>query len=154
MTAKTLMVEAIENGTVIDHIPAGQAFRIMELLRVKNANNAVTLGLNLDSKRLGKKDVLKISDRFLSEAEANEIAVFASEAKINIIRDYQVVEKIIAKLPKQLSKILVCPNHNCISHAEPIDSLFEVEAGRSTIHLVCHYCERVFTRSEIQEYRT
>lgn len=154
MTAKTLMVEAIQNGTVIDHIPAGHALYIIELLKVKSSNDAITLGLNLESKRLGKKDIIKISDRFLSEIEAGEIAVFASDAKINIIRDYQVVEKMVAQLPEQISKILICPNKNCISHAEPIDSLFEVEAVRGTIRLICHFCERVFSRSDIQEYRT
>ncbi len=154
MTQKTLLVEAIQNGTVIDHIPAGQALRIIELLKIKNTTHPVTVGLNLDSKRLGKKDIIKIAEHFLTENEASEIAVFAPEAKINIIRDYEVIEKIIAQLPEHLKKILICPNTHCISRSEPIDSLFHVAAVRGDIRLSCHYCERVYLRPEIKEYRT
>lgn len=153
-TNKTLMVEAIQNGTVIDHIPAGQALRLLELLKIKNSQHAVTLGLNLESKRLGKKDILKIEGRFLTETEASEVAVFAAGAHINIIRNFEVTEKITAELPEHLKKILLCPNHNCISRHEQLDSLFHVEASRGDIRLTCHYCERVFLRPEIQEYRT
>lgn len=154
MTKKTLMVEAIENGTVIDHIPAGQALRILELLKMDISHYAVTLGLNLESKRVGKKDIIKISGRFLSELEASEIAVFAPAAKINIIRDYQVIEKITAELPENLKKILLCPNQNCVTRHENVSSHFHVEALRGDIRLTCHYCERVFLRPEIKEYRT
>jgi len=153
-TKKTLMVEAIHNGTVIDHIPAGQALRIVELLKMKDAHNALTLGLNLESKRLGKKDILKIEGRFLSEIEAGEIAVFAPGARINLIRDFEVVEKMTAALPQELHKILICPNQNCITHTEPMDSFFHVKATRGDIRLSCHYCEGEFVRSDIAEYRT
>lgn len=154
MIAKTLMVEAIENGTVIDHIPAGQALRIIELLKIKGSGQAVTVGLNLESKSLGKKDIIKIAGRFLTELEGSEVAVFAPGAKINIIQNYQVIEKITAQLPSMLKKILLCPNHNCISRKENLDSLFQIEALRGDVRLGCHYCERIFLRSEIQEYRT
>lgn len=154
MSPKTLLVEALQNGTVIDHIPAGQALRIIGFLKLNTAPHAVTLGLNLESKRLGKKDLIKISGRFLSELEASEIAVFAPEARINIIRDYQVVEKMRAVLPKELKTILLCPNENCVSRKERLRSFFHVEAvRRDEIRLSCHYCERVFLRPDIKEYQ-
>ncbi len=154
MGNKTLMVEAIENGTVIDHIPLGQALKIIEMLALREFDYPVTVGLNLESKKLGKKDIIKVSGRFLSELEASEIAVFAPKARINIIRDYQVIEKMTAVLPQELKKILLCPNDRCVSRSEAVDSLFHIEAIRGDIRLTCHYCERVFLRPQIQEYRT
>lgn len=154
MIKKTLIIEAIQNGTVIDHIPGGQALRILELLKIREHPHAVTLGLNLESKRLGKKDLIKISGRALTELEASNIAVFAPQARINIIQDYQIVEKMTAVLPRELKTILVCPNRNCVSNHEPTPSLFRIDAIRGDIRLTCHYCERTYGRSEIQEYRT
>ena len=154
MSNKTLMIEALENGTVIDHIPAGQALRLIDLLRLKNSRHAITVGLNLESKRLGKKDILKISGRYLTEKESAEVAVFAPDARVNIVKNYEIVEKHRSALPEQLHKILVCPNPRCISNAEAINSHFHVEAERGEIHLCCHYCEGVFSRADIQEYRT
>ncbi len=153
MTHTTLLVEAIQSGTVIDHIPAGQALHIVELLGIKNHPEAVTLGLNLMSKRLGKKDIIKIGGRFLTEAEAGEIAVFAQGARINLIENYKVVNKMIAALPDVLKKILVCPNAHCITRREPIDTLFHVLSARGDVRLSCHYCERVFSREDIREYQ-
>ncbi|MCX7122309.1 MAG: aspartate carbamoyltransferase regulatory subunit [Gammaproteobacteria bacterium] len=154
MTNKTRMIEALSNGTVIDHIPAGQALRLIELLKLKDSPHAITVGLNLESKRLGKKDILKITGRYLTEKESAEVAVFAPDARINIVKDYDIIEKRRSALPAELHKILVCPNVRCISHSEAIDSHFEVEADRTDIRLSCHYCEGVFSRSDIRDYRT
>ncbi len=154
MTKKTLIIEAIQHGTVIDHIPSGQALRILDLLKIREHSHAVTLGLNLESKRLGKKDIIKITGRALTELEASNIAVFAPKARINIIQDYHVVEKMMALLPRELKTILICPNTNCVSNSESIPSLFRVDAVRGDIRLSCHYCERTYGRSDIQEYRT
>ena len=154
MANKTLLIEALANGTVIDHIPAGQALRLIELLKLKNSGHAITLGLNLESKRLGKKDILKISGRYLTEKESAEVAVFAADARVNIVKEYEIIEKRRSTLPTELRRILVCPNPRCISNAEAIDSHFHVEAERGEIRLSCHYCEGVFSRSDIQDYRT
>lgn len=152
MIDTTLLVEAIQTGTVIDHIPAGQALRIIELLGIKDHAEAVTLGLNLVSKRLGKKDLIKISKRFLTEAEAAEIAVFAQGARINLIENYKVVGKMTAALPQTLKKILVCPNSRCITRHEKLETLFHILSSRGEIRLSCHYCEQVFSRVDIKEY--
>ena len=151
---KTLLVEAIKEGTVIDHIPAGQAFRLIELLKLQDHTHPVTVGLNLESKSLQKKDLIKISGRILSDLEISEIAVFAENARINLIQNYLVVDKKMAKLPPELRKILLCPNQNCITHSAKRDSYFHVEVSRAGIRLHCHYCEQVFARSEIKDYAT
>ncbi len=154
MANKTRLIEALANGTVIDHIPAGQALRLIELLQLKDSHHAITLGLNLESKRLGKKDLLKISGRYLTEKESAEVAVFAPDARVNIVKDYEIIEKRRSALPEELQRILVCPNPRCITRTEAIDSHFHVKAERSEIQLCCHYCEGVFSRADIQEYRT
>lgn len=151
---KTMLVEAIKEGTVIDHIVAGQALRIVELLRLKEHSYAVTLGLNLESKSMGKKDIIKISGCCLSDLQVSEIAVFAENAHINRIQNYLVVDKKMAKLPPELRKILLCPNSNCITHAAKQESYFHVKESRVGIRLQCHYCEQVFARQDIQEYAT
>ena len=102
--------QRIKNGTVIDHITAGQALRIIHLLALRIAKHTVTLGLNLPSKRLGRKDLIKIENRILTAEEANEIMVFAPEATINIIENFKVIEKINTHLPASIKDVFYCPN--------------------------------------------
>jgi len=148
---KTLSVSAINNGTVIDHIRAGQALRIMKLLRVlDNKKNKVTLGLNLPSKLLGLKDLIKIENRVLTNDEANEIVTFAPEATINIIKDFEVTQKINTHLPKAIINIFVCPNPVCITHNEPVESHFIIQEQGKQIQLICHYCEKSFDRDKVK----
>src|SRR3990167_9426318 len=119
---KTLSVSAIQNGTVIDHIPAGQALKIMHLLRLLKEKYRVTVGFNLSSQRLKLKDLIKIENHALTNKQANEITVFAPEATINIIKNFDVVEKIITRLPENIAGIFSCPNPLCITHGEPIET--------------------------------
>lgn len=149
---KTLPVSAIKEGTVIDHISAGQALTIIRLLKLRESRNTVSVGLNLTSKRLGYKDLIKVANRFLTEKEAHDIAVFAPSATISIIRNFQVEKKIGATLPKIIQKILICPNARCITRAEQMETLFFVEEYKDEVHLRCKYCEKSFSRDEITEY--
>jgi len=150
---KTLSVSAIKDGTVIDHIAAGSALTIVHLLKIIEQQNRVTLGLNLSSRSLGRKDLLKIENRFLTEKEAQNIAIFAPQATINIIRSYQIQKKIHAVLPAIVEQILVCPNSRCVSLYEPIDSVFFVEEFKKQVQLRCKFCERTFARNEIKHYK-
>ena len=147
---KTLSVSAIKNGTVIDHIRAGQALRIMKLLRVLDNKNKVTLGLNLPSKSIGLKDLIKIENRVLTNDEANEIVTFAPEATINIIKDFEVTQKIKTHLPKTIINIFICPNPICITHNEPIESHFMIQEQGKQMQLICHYCEKSFNRDKVK----
>lgn len=148
--SKTLPVSAIKNGTVIDHIRAGQAPRIMHLLNVINSKNKVTMGLNLPSKLLKLKDLLKIENRVLTNDEANEVVVFAPEATINIIKDFEVIEKINTHLPEYIKNVFICPNSVCITHTEPVESFFLIEAQGKQTKLICHYCEKVYDRDQVK----
>jgi len=148
---KTLSVAAIKNGTVIDHIPAGSALKIVALLGLEQTSCKVTLGLHFDSAS-GVKDFIKIQDRFLTDKETHDIAVFAPRATINIIKNYKVIEKAQAKLPSAVHNILVCPNPRCITHKEPVSTLFHVEESGQKVSLRCHYCERLFQRDALKDY--
>jgi aspartate carbamoyltransferase regulatory subunit len=150
MTTKTLSVSAINNGTVIDHIRSGYALLVIHLFRLLHDKNKVTVGLNLPSKRLGLKDIIKIENRVLTLEEANEIAIFAPEATINIVKDFEVTEKVVTSLPTKIENIFLCPNPNCITHAESSESLFYLEGQGKKVQLNCHYCEKAFDRDQVK----
>lgn len=151
---KTLSVAAIKEGTVIDHIPAGVAFIIFQLLKLSHDKHRISLGLNLKSSSMGLKDLIKIEHRALTEKETHDIAVFAPQATISIIKNYHVSSKIHAKLPNAIAYILICPNSHCITHCENMDTLFHVEEHKQKVLLQCHFCEKIFERSEIKDYRS
>lgn len=120
--SKTLSVSAIQNGTVIDHINSGQAIRIIYLLDLLEKKHKVTIGLNLPSKTIKFKDIIKIENHTLKNEEANEITVFAPEATINIIQNFEVVKKITTTLPPSISDVFDCPNPACITRTEPVET--------------------------------
>ena len=107
-----MQVSALCNGTVIDHIPADKLFAVVNLLDIPSMGNNVTIGYNLESKKLGKKGLIKISDRFFSDDEVSKISVVAPNVVLNTIRDYKVVEKRELKMPEELHNIIKCNNLN------------------------------------------
>lgn len=147
---KTLSVSAIHNGTVIDHIISGQAIRIIHLLRLLDKKYQVTIGLNLPSKKLKFKDLIKIENHILTHEEANDITIFAPEATINVIQHFEVVDKITTSLPSHITDIFICPNPVCITRTEPVQTFFNIETQGKKINLVCKYCEKIFDRNDVQ----
>lgn len=148
--SKTLAVAAIKNGTVIDHIPAGNAYRILHLLHLHEQRYKITVGLNLPSKQMQFKDLIKIEDYVLKNNEANEITIFAPEATINIIKDFEVVDKIITSLPPAIANVFICPTPTCITHTEPVESYFKIEELGKQVKLICKYCEKMFDRNLVK----
>lgn len=147
---KTLSVSAIQNGTVIDHINPGMALRIIKMLRLLEKKYQVTVGLNLFSKTMSLKDLIKIENHNLKKDEANKIMIFAPKATINIIKNFEVVEKIITHLPPDVSGVFACPNPACISHAEPVEGFFTIEEQGKFVKLVCKFCEKGFDRNQVK----
>lgn len=139
-----LQVEAIRRGTVIDHIPAGKGIKIVHRVQKLSPQARLTIGLNLPSKLMTLKDLVKVDDWLFTEEQAFELALFAPEATINVINEYQVVNKFKMSLPERVLGVFACPNSNCISHQEPVQSQFIVRAGSKHVTLRCHYCERSF----------
>lgn len=136
-----LLVAALENGTVIDHIPCDKVFTVASLLDLEHSDSKITIGNNLDSRKYGRKGLIKVSDRFFSDEEISRLAVVAPHIQLNIIRDYEVVEKRHAVLPDDLRGIVRCANPKCITNNEPMSSLFHVVDRASRLYK-CHYCER------------
>ena len=136
-----MQVSALCNGTVIDHIPADKLFAVVTLLDIPSMGNNVTIGHNLESKKLGKKGLIKIADRFFSNDELNKISVIAPNVVLNTIRDYNVVEKREVKMPDELHNIIKCNNLNCITNNEPMATHFYVTNRKEGI-IKCRYCEK------------
>ncbi len=151
MKEKTLSVSAIKEGTVIDHILAGQALKIVRLLRLAADGKRVTIGLNLKSQSTGLKDIIKIENVFLTESQAAQIAIFSPSATVNVIENYKVAKKFHVRMPDAISSVLACPNIRCITNFEAIPTLFTVEENNSKVILRCKYCEKLFVRDEMRE---
>ncbi|WP_461866286.1 aspartate carbamoyltransferase regulatory subunit [Thermococcus sp.] len=144
-----LKVTAIKEGTVIDHIPAGKGLKVIQILKLDKLNGgALLLAANVHSKKLGKKDIVKIEGKFLSEEEVNKIALIAPSATVNIVRDYRVTEKFNVEIPEKIVGILKCGNPNCISNHEYTTPKFYV-ISKEPLKVRCYYCERTMEGEEI-----
>jgi len=139
---KQLSVSAIQDGTVIDHIPAKNLFKVIQILGLDHIDNQVTFGTNLESKRLGSKAIIKIAGVFFEEEDINRIALVAPDAKLNIIRDYEVVEKSVVEVPDEIRGIAKCMNPKCITNYESVKTKFRVVV-KNPVSLKCHYCEKI-----------
>jgi aspartate carbamoyltransferase regulatory subunit len=137
---KELQVAALQNGTAIDHIPSEQLFKVVSLLGIEKLKTRVTIGYNLDSKKMGKKGILKIADKFFEEDEINRISLIAPYVNLNIIRNYEVVEKKMVYLPDELLGIVKCNNPKCITNNEPMKTRFKV-IDKKNVTIKCQYCE-------------
>jgi aspartate carbamoyltransferase regulatory subunit len=149
---RDLKIQAIENGTVIDHIKAGQALNVLRILGITSAfRETISFVMNAPGAR-GKKDVVKIEGKELSVEELNRIALISPKATINIIRDFEVVQKNKVVLPSYVEGVVRCTNSNCISNSsEPIESKFSVfQSEEEGVYLHCLYCEHVISE-EIAE---
>lgn len=146
---KELAVAALRNGTVIDHIPSHALFRVVRILGIEQLGKSVTIGNNLNSERLGSKGIIKIADVEFAEEVLNRIAIIAPTAMVNIIRDYEVVEKRPVSLPDTLVGLVKCGNPKCITNHEPMPTRFKV-TDRENVTLRCHYCNHSFNGNEAE----
>ena len=147
--SKELKVSAIKDGTVIDHIPAKSLFKVISILKLDKIKTQITFGTNLESKKLGFKAIIKISDKFFKDQDINKIALVAPEAKLNIIKDYTVVEKKIVEVPDAIVGIAKCFNPKCITNHEAITTKFIVESKKD-VSLKCEYCEKVTLQHQLE----
>lgn len=142
-TRKELVVSAIENGTVIDHIPSANVFQVMRILGLDQTENQILFGTNLDSQKYGKKGIIKVQDKYFESEEVNKIALVAPTATLIEIRDYKVIRKTQVEPPESIRKIVKCVNPNCITNHENILTNFRViREDKEASKLKCHYCEK------------
>lgn len=145
---KELKVSAIENGTVIDHIPAKSVFQVVRILNIEKYDSQILIGMNLESHKYGHKGILKLSNKFFSFDEINKIALVAPTATIITIKDFQVVDKRSVETPDEVVKIVKCFNPNCITNNERMVTRFRV-IDKEDLRLQCHYCEKITARSNM-----
>ena len=132
-----MMVAAIENGSVIDHIPTDKLFTVAQLLDLEKCSTEVVIANNLKSQVMNRKGLIKISGKFFTEDEINKLAVVCPNIRVVVIRDYKVAEKIEVTLPETLTDIVKCANPVCITNNEPMRTVFYRKDGQT---LKCRYC--------------
>ena len=141
MNKKERLVAAIENGTVIDHIPADKTYQVANLLGLFSIASPVTIGINSPSLKVGNKGIIKISDKFFTDDEISRLSVVAPKVILNIIRDYEVVEKKTVETPDELRGIVRCNNPVCVTNNEPVPTIFHIVDKERGI-CKCHYCDK------------
>lgn len=141
MKRQELLVAALQNGTVIDHIPSNKLFQVVNLLHLENMSSAITIGYNLKSQKMGEKSIIKIADKFFTDDELNQLSVISPNVTLCTIKDYEVVEKKEVKTPDHLTGIVKCKNPKCITNNEPMQTWFHLADKEHGI-LKCHYCEK------------
>ena len=149
MKKEELQVAALQNGTVIDHIPTDKLFTIVNLLGLQNSDSKITIGNNFISKKLGAKGIIKVADRFFSDEEISRLSIVAPNVQLNIIRDYKVSEKKQIVMPDIVKGIVKCGNPKCITNNEPMATIFHVLSKENGV-LKCHYCEKEQNKETIK----
>jgi len=142
-------IPAIKNGSVIDHIPSRDTFRIMRILDPQEFIHPISVTLNLHSKKMGKKGVIKIGNRFLTKKEVNKIAILAPNVTVSIIKNYKIVEKIQVKIPAEIVGIINCSNPVCVTNKEEVSTSFKV-IREDPLEVKCLYCEKVYGKDEVE----
>lgn len=139
---KEMVVSAIDNGTVIDHIPVQNVFQVVRLLGLDHCEEQVLFGTNLDSQKYGKKGIIKVHNKFFEREDINKIALIAPTATLIVINNFKVVEKKRVEVPDQVLKVVKCVNPNCVTNVENVPTKFKV-INKEEVKLRCHYCEKI-----------
>ncbi len=148
---KELKVSAIRNGTVIDHIPSDKSFQVIKILNLESSNNPIYFGTAFDSRKFGKKGIIKISNKYFKDEEISKIAMVAPSATLIEITDYEVTRKEKVVLPEFIDKIVKCFNPKCVTNIEEIETKFRViEDHKGEMKLACHYCEKTMKKENIE----
>lgn len=138
----TKHIHKITNGTVIDHIKAGHSRKLLDI--IGSGDDIVTIGVNFESAKYGRKDILKFDNKNLSDKEIALVSILFPEASISIIRNGHVLEKKKHTKPAIIEGIIACPNPKCISNNEEVTTMFHTSPS-----FLCLYCERTVRFDEI-----
>ena len=149
MSKKERLVASIENGTVIDHIPSEKTYEVAILLRLQDLKAIVAIGYNYISKKMGHKGIIKIENKFFTDEEISRLSVVAPNVVLNVIKNYEVVEKKTVETPDELRGIVRCNNPKCITNNEPMQTIFHVTDKEQGI-IRCHYCDKEQNISEVK----
>ena len=147
-TKKELVVPAIENGTVIDHIPTEVVYQVIHILGLEEYNDEVLIGNFLSSAKLGRKGIIKIKNKHFTKEEVSKISLVAPYVTIINIENYKVIEKFATEIPDHIENFVKCANPKCITNAEVVPTKFDV-VDKENIKLRCHYCEKFTTKETL-----
>lgn len=142
-------ISTIREGTVIDHIPPENVFKVVDILNLKKHDNVVSVATNLTSKKMGRKGIVKVGGKSLTEDEVSKILIVAPNATISIIKDYKVKKKEQVKVPDEFVGVIKCSNPDCITNSDKVETIFNVE-GKNPLKARCHYCERSIESPDIE----
>lgn len=132
-------VDSIKNGIVIDHITAGKAMRLYNLLGLDKLDCSVAVIQNAPSELMGKKDIIKIDSRF--DVDLNVIGFVSPNVTVNVIENGHITEKKHIDLPQRLVNIISCKNPRCITSTEQeIEHIFILD-GKGRREYRCIYCD-------------
>lgn len=146
---RELKISAIEEGTVIDHIPTDATFKVVEILNLEGHKGIVSIATNLQSKKIEKKGIVKVGGKSLTQDEVNKIAIVAPDATVSIIKNYNVKEKIKVKTPDVIDNVVKCSNPVCITNNEQVATKFYA-VKKDPLKIKCHYCERSMGKKDIE----
>ena len=149
---KLLLIPKIEDGIVIDHIPAGLGTPLLELLRKFSElkDSIFSVGLNYNSDKLGRKDMVKIGVRELPERALQEISIIAPGVSIKGITDYEVNKRYTLHMPDDIVGLVRCKNPNCITNFErKLETRFTCVKRELALYR-CGHCERVFELDKLE----
>ena len=146
---KEMSISAIEEGTVIDHIPGDATFKVAEILSLDHHSGTVSIAANLQSKSMGRKGIIKVEGKFLTQDEVNKMAIIAPDATVNIIKNFSVKEKIKVKSPDVIENVIRCSNPVCITNNEQVHTKFYV-VRKDPLKIRCHYCERGMGKKDLE----
>lgn len=147
-TKKELVVPAIENGTVIDHIPTEKVYKVINVLGLENYADEVLIGNHLRSGKLGRKGIVKIKNKHFTKDEVSKVALIAPFVTVITIKDYKVIEKFATEIPDHVENFVKCSNPKCITNFEDIPTIFDI-VDKDNLKLRCHYCEKYTTKETI-----
>lgn len=144
-----LLVAALENGTVIDHIPSDKVFAVVNLLGLQNLSTPITIGANLKSNKMERKGIIKISEKYFTKEEVSKLSVIAPNIVLNIIKNYEVAEKVVVSMPEEVTGIIKCYNPTCITNHDPMATIFKV-VDKQNGTLRCYYCGKDISKNDIK----
>lgn len=142
-----IRITPIGFGTALDHIPAGMGLRIVEVMKL-DKENAISIAINTESRKMGRKDLILFENKFLNEKELDKVKLLARNATLNEIKNFRVAKKEKLGLPEEVEDIIVCINPSCISNHEPIPTKFNI-IKKHPLKAKCYYCETVMEEEEI-----
>ena len=151
MQESELIVRRIREGTVIDHIEEGKGLQVLDALGIDGKDGAqITIALNVPSAKYKKKDIIKVENKFLQDDDTNKLAVISPKATVNIIKNYNLVEKRRVALPNEIDKIFRCSNPDCVTNStEHIESVMDV-IDKQGLVLKCRYCGRILDVNKLK----